>query len=112
MRRRSPFINALSATLYISVVASVMFYGSKFIGPVDTVIGPIAMLSLFVLSAAVMGYIFCFEPVRQYLEGEKEEAVKLFLKTVVYFALITVVVFCLLFFVSRNAPNVVTNVSF
>ena len=55
---KNPLINALAASLYIILVASVMYYGSNYTGPVNSVIAPIAVLSLFTLSAAVMGYIF------------------------------------------------------
>ncbi|MCL5438656.1 MAG: hypothetical protein M1268_01560 [Patescibacteria group bacterium] len=55
---KNPFINAAVALLYITVIASVMFFGTKNTGPVNSVIVPIAVVSLFTLSAAVMGYLF------------------------------------------------------
>ena len=58
---KNPFINAFSAALYITVVASMMFYGPKIAGLIDdkdNVLAPITVLSLLVLSAAVMGYFF------------------------------------------------------
>jgi len=95
-----PLLNALSATLYISAVASIMYYLPKVIEPVESIIVPIALLSLFVLSAAVMGYIFCFQPIKQYIDGKKEESVKLFLMTLGYFAITTLGIFCLLLLIS------------
>jgi hypothetical protein len=88
---KNPFINALAATVYIAIVASVLFYGPKNSGPGGALIIPIAMLSLFTLSAAVMGYIFLYQPLRLYAEGEKPRAVRLFLQTVAIFAVITVI---------------------
>jgi len=41
-----------------------------------------AMLSLFTLSAAVMGYLFAAEPIMMYLDGKKKEAVNFFFTTV------------------------------
>lgn len=99
---KNPILNALSATLYISLIASGIYYAPKFEGQADFVLIPIAMLSLFVLSAAVMAYIFCLKPIRLYLDGEKDEAVSLFIKTILYFGGITLVLFCLAFLISTG----------
>lgn len=94
---KNPFLNALAALLYIIIVASVMFYGSSFVKPEDSVMAPIAVLSLFTLSAAVMGYIFVLQPFQLYLDGKKKEAINLFLKTTMLFAVMTLVVFIIFF---------------
>ena len=86
---KNPFINALSATAYITVVASVMFYVPKQIDSTPSVMIPIAILSLFVLSAAMMGYFFVYQPVQLLIEGKQKEATKLFLTTVFIFVCIT-----------------------
>lgn len=94
---KNPFINSLAAALYIAIIASVMFYGKNIIPPgPDTIFAPIAILSLFVLSAAVMGYIFLSQPIQMYLDGSKKPALKLFGQTLVSFAVITVIAFVLL----------------
>lgn len=90
---KNPLLNAGAALLYISIVASAMFYLPKFAGPVDTVIMPVAFLSLFVFSAASMAYIFCFMPITLYLDGSKKEAVDLFIKSILFFGGITFCVF-------------------
>ncbi|MBI4094567.1 MAG: hypothetical protein HY435_00015 [Candidatus Liptonbacteria bacterium] len=95
---KNPFLNALLAALYIVLVASIMYYGPGLHGEKDTIIIPIAVISLFTLSAAVMGYLFLYEPLRLYLDGEKKSAVALFLKTVAVFAGITALVLLTLFF--------------
>lgn len=94
---KNPLINALSATLYIVLVASMMFYGVEKAGPVHSVIAPIAILSLFTLSAAVMGYLFFYQPVMLYLEGKKKDAVRLFLQTLAVFGVVTLLILTLLF---------------
>ena len=96
---KNPILNALSALLYISGVASVMFYGTRLMGPGPdrSVIVPIAFISLFTLSAAVMGFIFLSQPVQFYLDGKKKEAVSLFLKTLASFGIITFIALSLLF---------------
>ena len=94
---KNPILNALAALFYIAIVASVMFYGGRSTGPDNSVIAPIAIISLFTLSAAVMGYLFCYQPAQFYFEGKKKEAVQLFLKTVAIFGGITALVLGLLF---------------
>jgi len=90
----NPFINALSASAYIALVVFGIHFGSKLVeGQDETLLAPMAFLSLFVLSAAVMGYVFLKEPLILFLEGKREEGVRLFLKTVCIFALLTVAVF-------------------
>ena len=97
---KNPFINALMATLYIVVVASFMFYGSHspLAGKADTIVAPIAMISLFTLSVAVMGFVFFYQPFQLYFNGEKKRALDLFLQTLVIFAVITILIIIALFF--------------
>ena len=85
---KNPIINALSALTYIAVLVSIIFYGGDFIEHAveDSIFTPIAFLSLFVLSAAAMGYFFLSQPLQLFLEGEKKEGVDLFLKTLLSFA--------------------------
>ena len=90
-------MNAFAALIYISLVAFTMNYGSSFFPKTKTVLVPIAMLSLLSLSAATMSYVFGFQPLQLFLEGKKKEALDLFLKTIVSFALVTIVLFFLLF---------------
>lgn len=60
-------------------------------------IAPLMIISLFTLSAAVMGYVFLFQPFKMYTEGKKKEAVKLFLQTLGIFGGITGILFVLYF---------------
>lgn len=95
---KNPFLNALAAAVYIYLVASIMQYGMQHTaGPSHSIIIPIAVLSLFTLSAAVMGYLFVSQPLRLYLDGEKPRAVTLFLQTIAVFAGITLLAFLALF---------------
>lgn len=94
---KNPWINALAAALYVVVVAVVMYYGPRMAGRANSVIVPIAVISLFTLSAAVMGYVFLYQPVQLYFDGEKINAVNLFVKTVAVFASITALFLLVLF---------------
>jgi hypothetical protein len=91
---KNPFLNAVWAALYIGLIVGVLttFVDSKEenMAGFQTLI-PIVMLSLFTLSASVMGYLFLYEPGKLYFDGKREEAVAFFLKTVGTFALITAV---------------------
>ncbi len=87
---RNPYINAIYAEVYIVIIAFVM----RHVGAPDTpdnFFTPIGALSLLVLSAAVMAYVFLGEPVQLYLNGEKGQSVRFFMKTVMAFAVITII---------------------
>lgn len=92
-------MSALMAVTYIAVIALFLFYVPKHFAPVETVLVPVMMLSLFVLSAAMMVYFFLATPVELYVKGEREEAFRFFGKTIAAFAAITLVVVLLVFVV-------------
>lgn len=86
---KNPFLNAVAASLYIVLVVAVMSVGTRIAPPKDSFLAPIAMISLFTLSAAVMAYIFCYQPILLYFDGKKKQATTLFLQTVGIFGGIT-----------------------
>lgn len=90
---KNPLYNAISATVYIGLVVLLLTFMQTVTSGPDNFLAPIMMISLFTLSAAVMGYIFVYQPLRMYLEGEQEKAVKLFLQTVGIFGGITILLF-------------------
>lgn len=95
---KNPFINGLAATTYIVVIAAIMTIGVKTMANTDnSIMVPVAFISLFTLSAAIMGYLFLYQPGQLYFDGQKKQAVKLFLQTVASFGLITALIFFLLF---------------
>jgi hypothetical protein len=94
---KNPILNAFAALAYIVLVALMMTYGSKLMPHTNAVLVPIAVISLFTLSAAIMGYIFCYQPLQLYFDGKKKEAVKLFLQTVAVFGCLTVLMLILMF---------------
>ncbi len=95
---KNPFINALGASGYIILVASIInLVSSAHKDKPDTFFAPVAFLSLLTLSAAVMAFIFFYQPLQLFIDGKKKQAVDLFVKTVSAFGAITVVVWILLF---------------
>jgi hypothetical protein len=87
--RKKALTDALLAEVYIIIVVLIIRYIGEYVKPEETIIGPIAFLSLFVLSAAVMGFLFVFKPLQLFLEGQKKEAVNMFLSTVAAFSILT-----------------------
>ncbi|OGJ08698.1 hypothetical protein A3I95_01110 [Candidatus Nomurabacteria bacterium RIFCSPLOWO2_02_FULL_44_12] len=97
---KKPFLHALGAVLYIVFIVLVaQGVGTLLKNQNDTIIIPMTMLSLFVLSAAIMGYLFLSEPLQLFLENKKQEAVTFFAKTVGIFACFVAVFTILLFLV-------------
>ena len=94
---KNPFISAGLAVLYIVVIVSVLQYTQTLAKEPDTIFAPIAMISLFTLSAAVMGYLFLSQPIQLFLSGEKKQAVEFFLKTLGIFTLATIIIWFFLF---------------
>jgi hypothetical protein len=54
-------------------------------------------VSLFTLSAAVMGYLFLYQPLLLLIDGHKKSAVNLFLQTVAVFGAVTFFILILIF---------------
>jgi len=92
---KNPLVNALVASAYITALVSVVFNAPKTTPFENTIMAPIIFLSVFVLSAAVMGFLFVYQPLRLFFENKQQEAVKLFLLTVASFAGITATVVAL-----------------
>lgn len=86
---KNPYVNSIIAEVYIIIVVSVINFFGKPNTP-DTFFDSVAAISLFVLSAAVMGYLFLGESLQLYLDGEKKKAISFFLKTIIGFAVITI----------------------
>lgn len=87
----NPFINALVASAYVTLVATIIMSIPPKV-PLLAVAGPVIFLSLFVFSAAVMGYLFLLQPLLMILRGETQQGIKLFLRTLGFFALVSAVV--------------------
>ncbi|KND49284.1 MAG: hypothetical protein AB203_02715 [Parcubacteria bacterium C7867-008] len=92
----SPFINAVAATIYIAAVALFMRFLESFRHDTpDTLLDGMGFISLFVFSAAVMAFLFFYQPLRKLIENKRAEALSYFLKTLGVFGAITFVVLIL-----------------
>jgi hypothetical protein len=80
------FTHSIGIVAYIALVSVFMFYGEEFFGKEDTYLMPIVFLSLFTLSAAVVGSLMFGKPVMLYLNGKKRDAVQLVGATIGFLA--------------------------
>ncbi len=101
----NPFINALGVVAYILVVVGII-YSLQSPNTPDTILAPIFLLSLFTLSAAVMAFLFFYQPFKLYFDNHKKEALIYFMKMVGYLAVVVLVAFFALFYF--RAENSIT----
>lgn len=92
----NPLVNALCALGYIACVALFVIVAPTYL-PQETiaalphVVFPIGFLSLFVFSAALMGFIVLYYPLRYLMAGEAQKAARLFFLTLLSFGVATVI---------------------
>lgn len=99
----NPFFNALGAVIYILIVVGII-YALQSPNTPDSIIAPIFLLSLFTLSAAVMAFLFFYQPFKLYFDNHKKEALAYFIKTVGYFATVVLIsFFALIYFRAENS---------
>lgn len=92
----NPFLNAGLAVAYIGAVSVFLrFIESIRHDTPDTWIDGVGFMSLFVFSAAVMAFLFFYQPVSLLVENERAEAVSYFLKTIGLFGIATAIVLTL-----------------
>src|SRR3989344_2075798 len=95
---KNPYINALAAGAYIvSLVLVINLFGAT--NTPETILMPMVALTLLVLSVALMAVLFFYQPVKLFLEGNREEALKFFTKTIVTFALLAALLIMLMLLV-------------
>jgi len=92
----TPFLNAMSAVTYIGAVTLFMqaIQSLRHDTP-DTFLDGLGFISLFVFSAAIMTFLFFYQPVLMLVENKKTEAVSYFLKTLGIFGAVTIAILAL-----------------
>ena len=99
--KANPYYNALLALVYIVGVVSLLFLAPKAIGGDQTsILFPMGVLALLVLSVCLMAFLFFYEPITLLLDGHREKAVSFFLRTVGTFAAGTAVILAIAAFVN------------
>lgn len=96
---KNPFYNALVAIAYIVFIVLLINFAdqTEVNSGMAQYLMPIMMISLFTLSAAVMGYIFLYQPIKLYFDKKRDEAIKLFIQTTSIFAIIVLVIIVISF---------------
>lgn len=87
MRMRPP-IRALAAFGYILLVALVISSVPQYLPEPQPLFAITAFLTLFTFSAAVMGYLFFWQPLELFLAGEKKAASLELFRMLGYFVLL------------------------
>ena len=89
-------LNAVGTALYVAAVAWFMTSVSQSVGPSKSILVPMAILLLFVFSAALTGTLVLGMPVLWYLDGKKKDAISLFLTTIGMLFIIMIFTFLIL----------------
>ena len=98
---KNPYLNAFMALGYIALIILIISKTSGVVAHTpDTLLAPVTMLSLLVLSTAIMGILFFYEPLCLFLENQKPQALSFLLKTVGTFACFVVILAALLLYAS------------
>lgn len=84
------FGHALLVIAYTSGVAWIMFNSQRLFGRNDTILTPIALLMLFVVSATIVGALVLGKPALLYMDGKKPEALRMFAYTLGWLFLATI----------------------
>jgi Na+/alanine symporter len=99
---KTAIVNSLATTIYIVAVASFIYFGGTLkLGRANTILVPIALLLLFVFSAALTGYLIFGKPAQMYIDGKKKQALSLLTYTLVSFSIITIAALILLLTFTR-----------
>ena len=88
-------LHAVGAFIYVAAVVALISNLQKIFGerPDPEFLAPLAMISLFCFSAAVMAMLVFGKPVMLYLDGKKKEAVTMLCWTVGSFGVLTLSAF-------------------
>ncbi len=80
------FLNALGTFVYITLVAALIFFG-PFNSKTPTFLMPVFVLTLFVVSASITGFLILGKPAQLFLASQKREAIILFFSTLAWLVL-------------------------
>jgi len=92
---KKPILHGLGALAYIVLLV----LGASWAGPhipEPSLLIPMVMLGLLVLSALIMGFLFLYKPLTLYLDGQKKEALLFLVETVAVFAVCVIVLIIIL----------------
>jgi hypothetical protein len=86
-------LHALGVVVYVVLVALLMTNAEKIFGGMNNIWGPVAMLLLFTVSAAITGLLVLGRPIYLFLNGNKKEGITFLFCTLGWLILLTIIVF-------------------
>ena len=86
-------LHALTVAAYVALIATIPSIASKIFVDKNTFLIPMAMLLLFVFSAAITGLLVLGRPVYLIYTGQKKDGFKFLFYTLGFLLLITIIVF-------------------
>ncbi len=86
------FMRAGGVFAYVSALVSIAFLTQGMSKNFPDILAPVFMLTIFIISASVTGYLVLGKPIELYLGGAKREAVKMLFATIAWLALFLIVV--------------------
>ena len=100
--KKTALFNALATVAYVTLVGAFMSWGGQAqLGRGNFFLIPVALLLLFVFSAALTGYLVFGKPVLWYLDGKKKEALELLFTTLGILSVISTLAILLLILFTR-----------
>jgi len=92
------FLQAAGVAIYIFLVANLMLHGNSWFGPMaGNILGPVLLLTLFIVSALITASMVLGYPIYLFWEKKKrKEAIKLVLMTTGWLFLFLLVVLVLI----------------
>jgi hypothetical protein len=83
--------NIIAAGVYIFGVSQLMFHGNSLFGQEDNSLMPFALLLLFSVSAAIVGFLVFGQAVMLFLDKKRQEAIESVAYSILWLFLITIV---------------------
>ncbi len=85
--------HAVGVVVYVLFINLFFSNAEKIFGKEDPALVPMAMLLLFVFSAALTGALVLGKPILLYLDNQKNDAIKMFLYTTGWIFVFIIIVF-------------------
>lgn len=95
---KTGLLQAISITVYISLVSLVMNNAERIFGKMDDVIGPITFLIMLATSALICGLLVIKKPYELFFDGKKKEAINVVVYTAASLFVILLILFGIMFF--------------
>jgi len=86
------FLSALGVLGYVCLIGWLLFNGENIFGKQDSFIMPILLLLLLIISASITGLLVLGKPIHLYLNGLKKQGITLFLVTLGWLAIFSLVI--------------------